>query len=175
MGYEEHRLRSSARKAICAVLTISDSRDERDDESGKVIIDVLKENGHAVSFYKILKNDREAIKRTIGELLNKSDVDAILTTGGTGIGRSDITIEVVSEFMEKKLDGFGEIFRAISYKEIGSGAIMSRAMMGVSKGKVLACMPGSRKAVELAMNLIAPELGHILWEANRSAGNKTTQ
>ncbi|MBO3804273.1 MAG: MogA/MoaB family molybdenum cofactor biosynthesis protein [Candidatus Brockarchaeota archaeon] len=174
MGYEEHKRLSSQRRARCAVLTISDTRTEEDDESGKAMVEKLKEAGHSVSFYKVVKNDRASLKRAIEELLGSPEVDAVLTTGGTGIGAKDVTIEVASEIVEKRLEGFGEIFRALSYKEIGSGAIMSRAMMGVSRGKVLACMPGSRKAVELAVGLLAPELGHILWEAGRSSSGQST-
>ena len=169
MGYEEHRKLSSSIRARCAVLTVSDTRREENDESGKAMIELLKTNGHSISYYRIVKNDRELLRQTIEGLLKSNDVDAVLTTGGTGIGRKDITIEVASEIVEKKLDGFGEIFRALSYREIGSGAIMSRAMMGIAKGKVIACMPGSKRAVELAMGLIAQELGHILWEASRAS------
>jgi len=151
----------------CAVLTVSDARIEDTDESGKAIIEELRGGGHAISHYEIVRNDREAIRRTICELLEGEEVEAIFTTGGTGIGRHDFTVEVAEELMEKVLGGFGEVFRALSYKEIGSGAIMSRATMGIAKGKALVCMPGSRNAVVLAMKLLMPELGHILWEANR--------
>jgi len=154
-------------KLRCAVLTVSDARTEETDESGKAIIDELRRGGHAISHYEIVRNDREAIRRTICKLLEREDVEAIFTTGGTGIGRHDFTVEVAGELMEKVLDGFGEMFRALSYKEIGSGAIMSRASMGLSKGKALVCMPGSRNAVVLAMKFLMPELGHIAWEANR--------
>jgi molybdenum cofactor biosynthesis protein B len=167
LGYEEHKRQAAERKVRCAVLTISDTRTEEVDESGKVIIAELSSKGHTVSCYRIVRNDREPIRKILRELLEDEGTDAVFTTGGTGIGRRDITVEVVEEIAEKKLDGFGEIFRALSYKEIGSGAIMSRAMMGVVRGKVIVCMPGSSKAVMLAMGLLMPELGHILWEANR--------
>lgn len=167
MGYEEHKRHTAERKAKCAVLTISDTRTEETDESGKIIIEELRGVGHTISHYKIVRNDHDDIRRTISELLEDEGTEAIFTTGGTGISRHDVTVEVVGKLLEKTLDGFGEIFRALSYKEIGSGAIMSRAMMGVTKGKVIVCMPGSRSAVGLAMKLLMPELGHILWEVNR--------
>jgi len=167
MGYEEHRRKSASRKVRCAVLTVSDTRTEDTDESGKAIIEELRRGGHTVSHYEIVRNDREAVRRAICELLEGEGAEAIFTTGGTGIGRHDFTADVAGELMEKVLDGFGEVFRALSYKEIGSGAIMSRATLGVAKGKALACMPGSRDAVVLAMKILMPELGHIIWEANR--------
>lgn len=167
LGYEEHKRRTAERKVKCAVLTISDTRTEDTDESGKIIAEELRGGGHAISHYKIVRNDLDIISQTLHELLESEDVEAILTSGGTGISRHDLTIEAAEQLMEKKLNGFGEIFRSLSYKEIGSGAIMSRAMMGVAKGKVIACMPGSRKAVGLAMKILLPELGHILWEAKR--------
>lgn len=167
MGYEEHKRHTAERKAKCAGPTISDTRTEETDESGKIIIEELRGAGHTISHYKIVRNDHDDIRRTISELLEDEGTEAIFTTGGTGISRHDVTVEVVGKLLEKTLDGFGEIFRALSYKEIGSGAIMSRATMGVTKGKVIVCMPGSRSAVGLAMKLLMPELGHILWEVNR--------
>jgi len=167
MGYEEHRRRSASKKVRCAVLTVSDTRTEDTDESGKAIIEELRRGGNTISHYEIVRNDREAIRRTICRLLEGGVAEAIFTTGGTGIGRHDFTADVAGELMEKVLDGFGEVFRALSYKEIGSGAIMSRATLGVAKGKALVCMPGSRSAVVLAMKILMPELGHIIWEANR--------
>lgn len=166
LGYEEHKRQAASRRVRCAVLTVSDARTEDTDESGKAIIEELRGSGHAISHYKIVRNDREAIRRAIYEFL-EGEVDAIFTTGGTGIGRHDFTVEVAEELMEKVLDGFGELFRALSYKEIGGGAIMSRAKMGIARGKAIVCMPGSKNAAVLAMKLLVPELGHILWEANR--------
>jgi molybdenum cofactor biosynthesis protein B len=167
MGYEEHKRHGATRGVKCAVLTISDTRTEETDDSGRDMIERLREGGHIISAYKIVRNDIGTIRDTICELLECADVEAILTTGGTGISKHDVTAEAVEGIVEKELDGFGEIFRHLSYQEIGSGAIMSRAMMGVVNGKAIACLPGSRNAVGLAMGLIVPELGHILWEANR--------
>ncbi|ODS40318.1 MAG: molybdenum cofactor biosynthesis protein [Candidatus Altiarchaeales archaeon WOR_SM1_79] len=166
MSHIEHK--SHAKKAVkCAVLTISDSRTEKTDESGGIITSKLEESMHKVAHYKILKDDYDAVKNEIESLLN-SDADVIITNGGTGISTRDITYDVVEGILDKKLHGFGELFRYLSYNEIGSAAIMSRAVAGVAKGKVVISVPGSKNAVKLAMEkLILPELGHMVFEANR--------
>jgi len=151
----------------CAVITISDTRTEETDDSGKLIKKLLEENGHPVVDYCILKDELEDIKRTVAELLD-SDVQAIITNGGTGISKRDVTVEAVSGLLEKTLDGFGDLFRMLSYEEAGSRAMMSRVFAGAAKGKIVICMPGSVDAVELGMKkLVIPELGHMAWEANR--------
>jgi len=162
-GHKCHALKS----VKCAVLTISDSRTEETDDSGKLIKESLQENGHSVAGYRILKDELEDIKSTVAELLD-SDVQAIIVNGGTGISKRDVTVESVSGLLEKTLDGFGDLFRMLSYEEIGSSAMMSRALAGVAKGKIIICMPGSVGAVALGMKkLVIPELGHMVWEANR--------
>lgn len=151
----------------CAVITISDTRTEETDDSGKLIKKLLEENGHPVVDYCILKDELEDIKRTVAELLD-SDVQAIITNGGTGISKRDVTVEAVSGLLDKTLDGFGDLFRMLSYEEVGSRAMMGRVFAGAAKGKIVICMPGSVDAVELGMKkLVIPELGHIVWEANR--------
>jgi molybdenum cofactor biosynthesis protein B len=110
----------------------------------------------------------EAVKRTIEELLERGDVQAIITGGGTGVSRRDITFETVSRIIEKKLDGFGELFRSLSYREIGTASIMSRAVAGVINGKIIICIPGSLGAARLAADeIIVPEIGHMVREATR--------
>ncbi|UZE92237.1 MAG: molybdenum cofactor biosynthesis protein MoaB [Methanosarcinales archaeon] len=162
-GHKCHALKS----VRCAVLTISDSRTEETDDSGKLIKESLQENGHSVAGYRILKDELKDIKSTVAELLD-SDVQAIIVNGGTGISKRDVTVEAVSGLLEKTLDGFGDLFRMLSYEEIGSSAMMSRALAGVAKGKIIICMPGSVGAVTLGMKkLVIPELGHMIWEANR--------
>jgi len=162
-GHKCHALKS----VRCAVLTISDSRTEETDDSGKLIKESLQENGHSLAGYRILKDELEEIKSTVAELLD-SDVQAIIVNGGTGISRRDVTIEAVSGLLDKTLDGFGDLFRMLSYEEIGSSAMMSRALAGAAKGKIIICMPGSVGAVALGMKkLVIPELGHMVWEANR--------
>ncbi len=163
---EEHKCHA-LKSVRCAVLTISDSRTEETDDSGKLIKESLQENGHSLAGYRILKDELEDIKSTVAELLD-SDVQAIIVNGGTGISKRDVTVESVSGLLDKTLDGFGDLFRMLSYEEIGSSAMMSRALAGAAKGKIIICMPGSVGAVALGMKkLVIPELGHMVWEANR--------
>jgi molybdenum cofactor biosynthesis protein B len=165
-GSNEHGARR-ALGARCAVLTISDSRSFETDQSGRSIGDLLKGEGHVVCHYGIVRNDPSTLQREISCLL-EAELDLIVTTGGTGISRRDCTIETIEPLLEKKLGGFGELFRYLSYREIGSRAFMSRASAGVVKGKLLFALPGSTHAVQLAVReLILPELGHLIWEANR--------
>jgi len=154
-------------KARCAILTISDSRSFENDQSGRSIRSLLEEGGQSVIDYRIIKNDPSALREEIARFLD-SDLDLMITTGGTGISRRDLTIETIEPLLEKGLHGFGELFRYLSFQEIGPRALMSRAFGGVVRGKLLFALPGSPHAVELALKeLILPELGHLLWEANR--------
>ena len=167
MGYQEHK-EKAPQSVSCAVLTISDSRTAEDDESGKLIKQRLSQDGHRVVAYAILKNEAESIKKKIGELLQQGELQVIITSGGTGVSHRDLTVETISPILEKKLDGFGELFRFVSYQEIGTASIMSRAVAGVARGKVILCLPGSLGAVTLAMEkIILPELGHMVREATR--------
>jgi len=167
MGYQEHKKRAP-QQVGCAVLTISDSRTEQDDESGRLIRERLSQNGHQVRFYSILRNDAEAIRQKVSELLGEEGVQAIITSGGTGLSHRDITVDTIAPLLEKKLEGFGELFRLLSYEEIGTGSILSRALAGVVRGKVVLCLPGSLGAVTLAMDrIILPEIGHLVREATR--------
>ena len=167
MGFKEHKDKAP-RRVACAVITVSDSRNESSDTSGRIIINLLRENLHEITDYRIFKDEPEEIKAYLEEILNRKDVQAVILNGGTGISKRDRTYEVVESFIEKKIDGFGEIFRYLSFREIGSPAIMSRAVAGVCKGKIIISIPGSENAVKLAMErIILPELGHMVWEANR--------
>jgi len=167
MGYHEHK-ELALRSVSCAVLTISDSRTEQDDESGGLIKKRLDENGHQVVSYSILKNDAAAIKNKIHELLEQAELQVIIASGGTGISQRDITVDTIESVLEKRLDGFGELFRYLTYQEIGTGSIMSRATAGVARGKVIICLPGSPGAATLAMDrIILPEIGHLVREATR--------
>jgi len=167
MGYHEHK-QSAPRTVTCAILTISDSRTEKDDESGGLIKQRLGENGHRVMSYSILKNNAGVIKKKIHELLEEAELQVIIASGGTGISQRDITVDTVEPILEKKLDGFGELFRFLTYQEIGTGSIMSRAIAGMIKGKVIVCIPGSLGAATLAMDkIILPEIGHLVREATR--------
>ena len=167
MGYHEHK-HSAIKNVNCAVLIISDSRTEQDDESGGLIKQRLTENRHRVVSYCILKNDAESIRKKIDELLAQEEIQVIITSGGTGLSHRDVTVDTISPILEKKLVGFGELFRVFTYQEIGTGSIMSRAVAGVAKGKVILCLPGSLGAATLAMDkIILPEIGHLVREATR--------
>jgi molybdenum cofactor biosynthesis protein B len=132
-----------------------------DDESGKFIVDSLTEC--EIVGYRLVPDNREKILGAVLELLDKADV--VITTGGTGITPTDVTIEAIEPIVSKKLEGFGEIFRMLSYKEVGSAAILSRAFAGVADGKVVFCLPGSTKAVRLAMEIVKPALRHVVSHA----------
>jgi len=155
------------------VITVSTSR-HRDsqagkgvvDESGDLIVEALQSHGHTVVSRQLIPDDKIMIQQTIRETLRSTKVDAIITCGGTGINPSDVTIESVEPLLDKKLQGFGEVFRWLSYEEIGSAAVMTRAVAGVVKGKPIFCLPGSPQAVKLCLEkLILPEAGHIILHA----------
>ncbi len=153
-----------------AVLTISDTRTPEDDTGGDVIQELMQEAGHEVTSRSIVKDEAANIRTTLVDLLADSDVDAIITTGGTGIAARDTTYEVVDRMIEKKIDGFGEIFRMLSYEEIGAAAVLSRAVAGAVGTKFIASLPGSRNGVRLAVEkLLAPEISHIVFELKKGA------
>lgn len=167
MDYLEHR-RVSPKNLVFALIIVSDSRTVETDESGVMAEDILKNWGHEVYRRLIAPNEESMIRRTIEELLNNNEIDVILTIGGTGLSNRDITVETVSKMIEKKIEGFGELFRFLSYGEIGTAAMLTRAFAGVAKGKILVCLPGSKNAVELAIRkLILPEIGHMIRESRR--------
>jgi len=165
MGYEEHRSQSAG-SVGCAVVTISDSRTKATDESGRLLADGLRSGGHQVLDYTLLPNDEATVNKHLEGLLEKPGVQAIICSGGTGLSRRDITVDVASGLLEKTLPGFGELFRQLTYAELGTASIMSRAIAGVAKGKVIICLPGAAAAVRLALEkIILPELGHLVREA----------
>jgi len=167
MGVHEHRA-SAPLSVRCAVLTISDTRTPGTDESGRLIRSLLEERGHRVVHTAILPDDPGAVQGELRALLFRADVEAILLNGGTGISPRDRTHEAVTALLDRKLDGFGEIFRQLSYREIGAAAMLSRAVAGLAGGRVLFSMPGSTRAVKLAMeSLILPEIGHVVGEAGK--------
>lgn len=137
-----------------------------EDVSGDLIESMLKNAGHTVVFRKLIPDDRALIEKGVKQALASTDLDAVIFCGGTGITPSDMTIETVSPYLEKILHGFGEIFRLLSFKKIGSAAILSRAIAGVAKGKAFFCIPGSPDAVQLCVKeLILPEAPHVLKHA----------
>jgi molybdenum cofactor biosynthesis protein B len=167
MGSDEHRAQAP-HTVNFVVITLSDRRTKEDDYSGKVIREALTVAGHREIAYELIPNDSHALENLIEQFAQRRDVDVIITTGGTGISRKDITIETLTPKLQKKLDGFGEIFRMLSYQRIGSAAIMSRATAGVMNGKVVICLPGSADAVKLAITeILLNELGHMVWEAKK--------
>jgi molybdopterin adenylyltransferase len=162
MSVAEHK--EKGKKSVrCYVVTVSDTRDETTDQSGQLIKSLLDREGHPLGGYRIVKDEPDQIESLIREVLKQADVDAIIVNGGTGISPRDGTYEVIAKLLDKRLDGFGEIFRYLSYQDIGSAAVMSRAVAGTARGKVLISLPGSRGAVTLAMEkLILPEIRHMV-------------
>lgn len=158
----------------CAVLTISDTRTPETDVGGKLIAQLLERAGHRAASTAIVRDEPSQIEYQLRAWLNDSNIQAILTTGGTGIGRRDSTIEVVRQLLTAELDGFGELFRMLSFQNVGGAAMLSRAVGGMvqhadsERVTFLFAMPGSPNAIEVAMNnLIAPQLAHLVWERKR--------
>ena len=166
--YPQHARSAEPLAARCAVVTLSDTRTAETDKSGRRIRELLEADGHAVAHYQILPDEPQRLAAELRSLLARDDVDAVLTNGGTGVGRRDRTIEVVEKSIGQTLPGFGELFRMLSWQQIGSGAMLSRAAGGITGGKLLFAMPGSTAAVELAMTkLILPEIRHLLMELRK--------
>jgi molybdenum cofactor biosynthesis protein B len=164
---DEHRARGP-RAVRCAVITVSDSKSEATDRGGPEVRGALSRAGHETAWSSIVRDEPAAIRGAIERGLGDAAVQAIVLTGGTGVTSRDITVEVVSGLLEKELPGFGELFRALSFQEIGSAAFMSRATAGVSKRKALFAVPGSPSAARLAVErLIAPELPHLVEQLSR--------
>jgi molybdenum cofactor biosynthesis protein B len=160
MSVHEHKKHAPHGALKIGVITASDSRTPDNDESGKVIREIFAHAGHDVPYYEILPDVPERICAAIAR--NLPNLDAIVITGGTGIARRDRTIEAVSSLLDYELPGFGELFRMLSYQEIGSSAMLSRAVGGIRQGKFLAALPGSPSACRLAIEkLIVPELAHM--------------
>jgi len=168
-GMAADECRSRAPKSVrFSVITVSDTKRGKEDLSGMTISRILTRAGHKEVQRSIVRSDVSEIQKALRESVEDAGTQAVIITGGTGVGRKDVTLEAVSHFEEKQLPGFGELFRFLSNQEIGSAAMMSRATAFVSEGKVVFCLPGSEDAVKLATEkLIAPELGHIVFAANR--------
>jgi molybdenum cofactor biosynthesis protein B len=150
------------------VITCSDTRTPDTDTSGQLIQKLLKEQGHTVAAYHLVKDEPSKIKAKIKAAVTNKKIQAIIINGGTGISKRDSTFEAVDAMLDKRLGGFGEVFRYLTYQEIGSPAIMSRATAGIVKGRILFSTPGSENAVRLAMEkLILPELGHLVKELTK--------
>jgi molybdenum cofactor biosynthesis protein B len=166
-AHHEHKAHAP-RHVGCMVITCSDTRAPDTDTSGKLIMHLLKEQGHTVAAYHLVKDEPAQIKARIEEAVKNEAIQAIIINGGTGISRRDSTFEAVDALLEKRLDGFGEIFRYLTYQDIGSSAIMSRATAGLYRDLVIFSTPGSEGAVRLAMEkLILPELPHIMQQLSK--------
>jgi len=152
----------------CHVVTVSDTRTSDTDASGRLIADLLAAAGHVVAGRTIVKDNPDLVRDTIIRQLATPGLQAIITTGGTGISSRDSTFEAISAMLQKRLDGFGELFRMLSYEQIGPAAIMSRACAGLASGRIIISLPGSEAAVRLGMEkLILPELSHMVQQAER--------
>ncbi|MBX6341733.1 MAG: molybdenum cofactor biosynthesis protein MoaB [Thermomicrobiaceae bacterium] len=164
---QEHRERAPA-SVRCAVVTVSDTRTPETDVSGAMIRERLEAAGHVVLDYRIVRDEPEQIGALLDALAARGDCDAIIFNGGTGIARRDTTYDVVSARLDKRIDGFGELFRALSYDQIGPAAMLSRATAGVYRGAIVILTPGSSNAVDLALTkLILPELAHMVYEIRK--------
>jgi molybdenum cofactor biosynthesis protein B len=157
----------------CSVITVSDTRTPETDKSGQLIQQLLQEANHPIQDYVILKDEPDEITQTVKDWGQRSDIDVMILTGGTGIAPRDTTYDSIEKLLEKTLPGFGELFRFLSYQEIGSRAMTSRAVAGVFQGKLIFSLPGSSNAVCLAMNeLILPELSHLMSQLHASAASQ---
>jgi molybdopterin adenylyltransferase len=167
VSHQSHKAQGP-RFVSCYVLTVSDTRTDANDTSGQTIIEMLTAAGHFVTGHRIVRDEPGEVTRIILEQLATGDVEVILTTGGTGISSRDSTYEAIDALLEKRLDGFGELFRMLSFEEIGPAAMMSRATAGVARGKIIVTLPGSENAVRLAMNeLLIPELSHLVQQVTK--------
>ncbi|MEE8313924.1 MAG: MogA/MoaB family molybdenum cofactor biosynthesis protein [Myxococcota bacterium] len=164
---DQHR--AYAPKSIrSAVLTVSDSRTEATDSSGQLIQERLESAGHEVPDRLIVKDDPKAIRAAVLRQVSRPDIDAVIITGGTGVSPRDVTPDTVEPMLEKVLTGFGELFRMLSFEEIGPAAVLSRALAGTVERTVIYVMPGSSGAVRLGMDrLILPEVAHVVGQLRR--------
>jgi molybdenum cofactor biosynthesis protein B len=168
MGSKDHKEAAEAQTAKVAILTVSDTKTKETDESGRAAIEIFQKFGHVVVEHRVLKNARKEIASAIAAALG-GEADLAVTIGGTGISKKDVSVEAARDAIAKELPGFGELFRSMSAKEIGTAAMMSRATLGVTeKAKLVLALPGSTAAVRLALEgILVNELKHLLWELRR--------
>lgn len=166
MAHEQHRKEPS--RVWVALLTVSDTRTPETDGSGEAARRLVEAAGHGVHDYRILPDEPEQVRAAVAGWLRTEGCDGVIVNGGTGISRRDRTYEALAGLLERRLDGFGELFRMLSYQQVGSAAILSRAVGGVASGRLLFSLPGSTPAVVLALEkLILPELSHLLSELKK--------
>lgn len=165
MSLEQHRSEAPAVLRF-AVLTFSDTRDAATDRGGDFLVEEIEKAGHRVTHRSLHPDERGRISVAVKKAVHLEEVDLVLTTGGTGIAPRDATFETLREILDSEIPGFGELFRWLSYREIGSAAILSRALGGLLGGKVVLALPGSPKALRLAMEeIILPEAGHLVAQS----------
>jgi molybdenum cofactor biosynthesis protein B len=168
MGLTEHR-QESPRVVRFAVLTISDTRDLSSDRGGAYLVQALEEGGHAVVRRSICRDDAREIEVSVRDAVRTADVDLVLTTGGTGIAPRDVTYPTLEAMFDSAIPGFGELFRSLSFREIGSAALLSRATAGLVDGKVVIALPGSPNALRLAVTeILLKEAGHLVSQTRGS-------
>ena len=165
----QHRLAAAASGPVrIAIITVSDTRTAETDKNGHYLREAIGASGHTVAAYRLIRDEPAAVAAVLEELVAATDSQILLWNGGTGISPRDTTYDALSRKLEKTLPGFGEIFRMLSYREIGAAAMMSRATAGVYRGRVVISTPGSPNAVKLAWEkLILPEIAHLAWEVSR--------
>ena len=167
MGVHEHRAKGPAR-VRCYVVTVTDTRTEANDVSGHTARQMIETAGHEVVGYRIISDDAPEVAALVRRIANEGLADAVILNGGTGIARRDSTYEAVAGLLDKRLDGFGELFRMLSFQDIGAAAMVSRAVGGIFGKMVVFSLPGSTGAVKLALEkLILPELGHLIGELRK--------
>jgi molybdopterin adenylyltransferase len=167
VSQDEHKAGAPAR-VRCFVLTVSDTRTDATDTSGRTIRDLLTVAGHDVCGHAIVKDEPAEVVAVVSHQLSGAETQVVITTGGTGLTSRDSTYEAIAGIIEKRLDGFGELFRMLSYREIGPAAMLSRAVAGTARGKIVVALPGSEGAVRLALTqLLIPELGHLVAQAGK--------
>ena len=164
---QQHR--AAASTSLCfGVITVSDTRTFESDTGGALIVELLENAGHHVRKRSIVTDERESIVHSVLELTRDDDIDVVITTGGTGIARRDVTFEAMDSILDREIPGFGELFRMLSWQEIGSAAILSRATAGAIGSTAIFSLPGSRNAIRLAMErLILPEIAHVVFEIRK--------
>ncbi len=163
--------RSAPRHLAIGVITVSDTRSAEDDHGGALVAELLEAAGHRVVGRQIVPDDEEAIRAAMEKLLAREETQAVILTGGTGVAPRDITPEAIAPLLDRTLPGFGELFRMLSYEEIGAAAMLSRAAAGMVGERVVFALPGSRGAIRTALEkLILPELGHLIGEGGKRNG-----
>lgn len=164
--HRHHHRRDAPTQVAAAVITVSDTRSLDTDTGGALVVEHLEAAGHAVTSREIVPDEPGRIRAALEQALSTDGVQAVVLTGGTGVAPRDVTPDTVEPLLERVVPGFGELFRQLSYHDIGSAALLSRALAGLSRGRVVFVIPGSRGAVRLAMEkLIIPEIGHLAGEA----------